>query len=169
MMEGIAMPAKTLLSLFFLSCALSGAAAAANVEIEFVKPESFSDAGRSYVPRERDDNLEMLKRHIVKQAASRLADDQTLAVRVTDVDLAGDFPRRGANDIRVVRDIYPPRIDLDFRLTGADGKVVKEGKRNLRDNAFMMSTTRYLNDELRFEKALIDDWLDDDFGRPRKK
>ena len=163
------MPAKTLLPLIFFSCTVSAAALAATVEVEFVKPESFSDAGRTYVPKERDDNLEMLKRHIVKQAGSRLADDQTLVIRVTDVDLAGDFPRRGVNDIRIVREIYPPRIDLDFRLTGADGKVVKEGKRNLRDNAFMMSTTRYLNDDLRFEKALLDDWLDEDFGRPPKK
>lgn len=161
------MTAKVLIALAVASTALS--AAAATVQVEYVKPESFADAGRGYVPKERDDNLEMLRRHLVEQADRRLARDQSLAVSVTDLDLAGDYPHRGANEVRVVKEIYPPRIELRFRLTAADGKVVKEGTRSLRDTGFLITRgTRYENDGLRYEKTLLDRWLDEEFGRPKR-
>ena len=84
--------------------------------------------------------------------------------------MAGDFePWRGPQmtDVRIVKDIYPPKVDLEFRLTGADGKVVKEGKRQLRDLAFMMKANTAANDNLRFEKALLDEWLRADFPRAK--
>ena len=144
-------------------------AVAATAHVEFADPGKFSDAGRRYVPQERDDTLVMLRRHFVERAASSLPRDQNLDVIVTDVDLAGDFPRHGPNDVRVVKDIYPPAMELSFRLTGADGAVVKEGTRKLRDNGFLTGPARYLNDPLRYEKALIDDWIDREFIRPPKK
>ena len=83
---------------------------------------------------------------------------------ITDVDLAGDFePWRGPDftRVRVIRDIYPPRIDLDFRLIGADGRVLREGKRKLRDPGFL--TTGAIGpgstDPLRYEKRMIDRWF----------
>jgi hypothetical protein len=69
-----------------------------------------------------------------------------------------------------VKDIYPPRIDLTFRLTDAEGNVVQEGKRELRDLTFMMKiTTAFRDDPVRHEKALLDDWLRSDFKQVRKK
>ena len=75
---------------------------------------------------------------------------------------AGSFePWRGpqAADVRIVRDIYPPRIDLRFKLLDADGKLLREGSRQLRDATFMMRPDLYPNDPLRYEKTLLDDWL----------
>ncbi len=95
---------------------------------------------------------------------------QKLTVTFTDIDLAGDFePWRGSEgmDIRIVKDIYPPKMDLEFKLTGADGAVLKEGKRQLRDLAFMAKLSINRNDMLRFEKALLDDWLKEDFPRAK--
>jgi hypothetical protein len=91
---------------------------------------------------------------------------------LTDVDLAGDYePWRSGQwaDVRIVKDIYPPRLTLAFRLTDAEGKVVKEGKRDLRDIAFLMKMTMgFRDDPLRHEKALLDDWLSSEW-RPVKK
>ena len=54
-------------------------------------------------------------------------------------------------------------------LTEADGAVVKEGKRDLRDMAFMMKLTMgFRDDPLRHEKALLDDWLSAEFHRAKK-
>ena len=95
-----------------------------------------------------------------------------LSVTFTDIDMAGDFePWRGPrfDDIRIVKDIYPPRINLSFRLTDAEGNVVKEGTRELRDLAFMMKITMaFRDDPVRHEKALLDDWLRSEFPRVRK-
>jgi hypothetical protein len=76
--------------------------------------------------------------------------------------MAGEFEawRPPAGEARIVKDIYPPRIDLAFRLAGDDGKVIKEGERRLRDPAFLAGANRYPDDPLRYEKALIDRWLE---------
>jgi Protein of unknown function (DUF3016) len=101
-------------------------------------------------------------RFVAERAAPRLSQGQRLEVHLTDVQRAGSFePWRGpqAADVRIVRDIYPPRIDLRFKLLDADGKLLHEGSRQLRDATFMMRPDLYPNDPLRYEKTLLDDWL----------
>jgi Protein of unknown function (DUF3016) len=151
-----------------LALALTSANAPASpVQVEFVKPDKFTDAGRAFDVAERERNLEGLKRHLVAQGARRLAPGETLSVAVTDVDLAGSYEarQRYTNEVRIVRDAYPPRIELDFRVARADGSVVKEGHRSLRDSSFMMGSNRYAGDALRYEKVLLDDWLERELTR----
>lgn len=103
-----------------------------------------------------------LRKHLVERAGKVLRDDQTLDVTFVSIERAGSFePWRGAGaqDVRIVRDIYPPRIDLTFKLSNVEGAIRKVGKSQLRDPAFMMHTNMYPNDSLRFEKALLDDWI----------
>jgi hypothetical protein len=64
-----------------------------------------------------------------------------------------------SRDIRLVKEVYPPRIDLDFRLTRADGSVEREGRRELRDAGFMWSQSPHTRETLSFEKGLLDAWL----------
>lgn len=107
-------------------------------------------------------NLDSLKQYLEERGNQLVPDGQKLTVTLTEVDLAGDFePWRdpAMNDVRIVKDIYPPRIDLEFKLTGADGKVLKEGKRELRDLAFMMKLSIQRDDPFRHEKQLLNDWL----------
>jgi hypothetical protein len=139
-----------------------------NIEVTYVHPENFADVRDAYMGSDkgRDGLLAELKDYIVSRAKSYVPADQKLLITVTDVDLAGDFePWRGPNsmDVRIVKDIYPPKIDLEYRLVRADGTVVKEGKRQLRDLAFMMKININRDDHLRFEKALLDDWLRSEF------
>jgi hypothetical protein len=77
--------------------------------------------------------------------------------------MAGEYEpwRPRAYGVRIVRDVYPPRIDLRFRLAAADGSLLKEGECKLRDPAFMATALLYFRDDpLRYEKALLDDWLE---------
>jgi hypothetical protein len=106
--------------------------------------------------------LGTLKTYIEKRAARRLPEGQHLAITITNVKLAGRYePWLGPwlSGVRIVRDIYPPRIDLRFELTGPDGRVLRTGSRNLRDIAFMDRIGPTDTDPLRYEKSLIDDWL----------
>ncbi|MDB6127251.1 MAG: hypothetical protein JWM35_1147 [Verrucomicrobia bacterium] len=153
---------------------VSAADATANVnertEVTFLNPEKFADVRDAYMGSDkgRDALLDQLRDYIVQRAKTYLPPGQTLSITVTDVDLAGDFePWRGpqTTDVRIVKDIYPPKIDLEFKVVGADGSVVKEGKRQLRDLAFMMKISINRDDSLHFEKALIDDWFRSDFQR----
>lgn len=125
-----------------------------------------SDKDREYI-------LGQIKEYIVERAPMRMADGQTLDITINDIDMAGDFePWHGprAQDIRIIKDIYPPRIDLDFKLTGADGKVLAEGTRQLRDLSFMMTTPSIpSNDILRHEKSLLNNWLGTEFASINRK
>jgi len=147
---------------------------AENTEVVFVAPEKFSDARDSYTGTDsgREAILSELRTYLQKDAKRLIPSGDRLFVSVTDVDLAGDFePWRGGqwDDVRIVKDIYPPRIDLSFRLVNSAGVVVKEGTRNLRDNTFLMYVAAQLRDDpLRHEKALIDDWLRSEFRAPNK-
>jgi len=144
------------------------------VEVVFFEPEKFTDVKDSYMGSDkgRDSTLDMLKEYLTTRGVRGLLPGQKLAITFSDIDLAGDFePWRGGQwgDVRIVKDIYPPRLVLAFRLTDADGSIVKEGKRDLRDLAFLMKLTMgFRDDPLRHEKALLDDWLSADFrsGKP---
>ena len=145
----------------------------ARTEVVFFEPENFTDTRNSYLGSDngRDAILAELKSYIVEHAKPYLAPGQTLSVTVTDVDLAGEFePWRGAGfaDVRIVKEIYAPRIDLAVRLTDAKGQIVKEGKRELRDQTFMMNLTMNQSDPLRYEKNLLGDWLHQEFRSVKK-
>ena len=142
------------------------------VEVNFSSPEKFTDVRDAYTASEqgRQGILDQIRNYLVNRGSIYLAPGQKLTVTFTDIDLAGDFePWRGSQgmDVRIVKDIYPPKMDLEFKLTGADGAVIKEGKRQLRDLAFMSRLSINRNDMLRFEKALLDDWLKNDFPRAK--
>ena len=108
---------------------------------------------------------EQLARHVEQNAVPRIPAGSTLSIAVTDIDMAGDFewwrgPR--ADHVRIVKDVYPPRISLGFRLVDATGNTLAEGRRELTDTAFLISI-EYRNDLLRYEKKLLDDWLAREF------
>ncbi|MGY3041726.1 hypothetical protein ACVWWQ_003359 [Rhodanobacter sp. TND4EL1] len=133
------------------------------VSVRYSHPAHFTEATRSVGFHPDDDAyLEPLKAYFIQRAARILAPGQRLDVVVTDVDRAGEYePWRGPNfnNVRIVKDIYPPRIDLDFTLYGADGKVLRSGSRKLRDVAFLSRVSATDQDSLRYEKSLIDRWL----------
>lgn len=173
------MKTSRILSLSFLGV-LSGLAlqaaetrTIARAEVLFFEPQKFTDVKDSYMgDSERTTYLEQIRDHLLEQAKYYVPEGHKLAVTFTDIDMAGDFePWRGPrwDDVRIVKDIYPPRMTLTFRLTDAEGKVVKEGKRELKDLAFLMKITMsFRDDSVRHEKALLDDWLRAEFPRVRK-
>lgn len=135
-----------------------------NVSVSYKDPQHFTEAKRSAgVHKEKADAyLEPLRTYIARRAARVLAPGQRLQIVVTDVDRAGEYePWRGPDfdDVRIIKDIYPPRIDLDFTLYGADGKVLRSGHRTLRNAAFLDTVSAADQDPLRYEKSLIDLWL----------
>ena len=139
----------------------------APVQVQYVHAEEFADVGnrRFSDERIRAAYLEQLRSHLAKRAGSLLAAGERLSVSITEVDMAGEFEawRPPSGEARIVKDIYPPRIDLRFRVSDADGRTVREGERTLRDSAFLMRDGIDDSDPLRFEKRLLDAWLRKEF------
>jgi len=146
----------------------------ARVEVGFDHPEKFTDVKDSSFGSEkgRDSYLALFKEYLQDRAPHYLADGQKLSITFTDIDLAGDFePARGPdyNDVRIVKDIYPPRLNFTYKVVDASGAVVKEGQEKLIEMAFQMTANPVNNqDSLRYEKAMLDNWLRAQSWRPKK-
>lgn len=141
---------------------------ASSVEVNFKDPEKFTDL-REEFGGPTDSAIEnytyAFRTFIQDNAGYYLKDGQKLSVTFTDIDLAGDFePWHGPqmDDVRIVKEIYPPRMSFDFKVTDASGKVIKEGHRDLRDLTFTMNVSIDRNDPLHYEKSMLRDWMRDD-------
>ncbi len=94
-----------------------------------------------------------------------------MAVTITDIQRAGRYePWLGINHshVRVMRDVYPPRMTLNVRITGADGQVLAEGERKLADMSYLQGSMPTDTDNLRFEKRMIDTWLRRELPAPSR-
>jgi hypothetical protein len=136
-----------------------------HVDVAFFEPQKFTDVrSRAMGAFDETSYLDQLREHLVARAGRYVPAGYALAVTFTDIDMAGDFePWRGFrwDEIRVVKEIYPPRLQFSFQLKDADGNAVREGGRDLRGLDFM--SRGFADDSLRHEKALLDDWLHREF------
>ncbi len=140
------------------------------VSVSWTDPAQFTETkyGRPFRQPEPEIWLTEFQKTLVKRAGATLKPGQHLEVTITNVDLAGQvepFHGSGATDVRVVKSIYPPEIDLSFTLTGADGQVLDSGERKLRDPAFLDRGSASRSDAYRFEKRLLEDWVNREFGK----
>jgi len=153
----------------------TAAAADRPVTVVFANPDKYADVKENYSDYDnengREHYLPLLREHLERIAARRLPAGQRLTMTFTDIDLAGDFePWRGIqfDDIRVVKDIYVPRMNFSFQITDANGQVVKSGERKLVEMAYQMRITGgFRDDPLRYEKMMLDDWMSREFSKRR--
>lgn len=136
------------------------------VTVTYHEPHQFTESrlagfGHGY---DHDQYLQKLQAFLVRRATPMLKPHQHLSITVTDIKLAGNYePWHGPNwdNVRFMRDIYPPRIHLRFTLTGTDGQVLRQGSRKLIGldylNAYALAPGD--TDPLRYDKALLDRWL----------
>lgn len=135
------------------------------VAVRWDDPAQFSEIrqSRNRYDARRGNWVEQLAQYVRKRSERELAPGQRLSVDITDIKRAGDYePWHGPqfSDTRFIRDIYPPRIALNFTLSDGNGQVLEQGQRTLRDLSFLMGPrSASQTDPLRYEKRLIDDWV----------
>ena len=127
-------------------------------------PERYTDFRSSCVARPADARALAgeIEAFLRTEAAPLLPEDTRLEITVVNVDMAGDIESwrgPGRCDLRVMKDVYPPRIELRFRLTDADGRETRAGRRLLQDSNYLADAESGGLDRLRHEKALLRDWL----------
>lgn len=135
------------------------------VAVQWTDPAAFSDlrfSGNRWEAR-RGNWVAQIAEHVRRRAERELPAGATLDVTIRDIRRAGMYePWRGTqlDHVRIIRDQYPPRIDLAFVLRDASGNVIADGERELRDMGFLNRPSATMSsDALRYEKQLIDDWL----------
>ncbi len=133
------------------------------VKIEWQDPKSFRDvkAVGDIQSRYEKRSFETLTKNLNKEASKTLKSEQKLEMLVTDLDLAGDVrPTFGAtmNDIRLVEELYPPRITFSYKILEGD-KVIMAGDEKLTDMGFMQRVGRASDKPMRYESKMLTDWL----------
>ena len=155
---------STTLSLGLLLAA-AAAQAAGTVQVSYVQPEQFADAGDAR--RDHEGNLRTLTRHLEALAGRHLGDGQTLRIEVLDVDLAGEVRPvlRLHQDVRVLKgSVDWPRIKLRYTLESA-GQAPRHGEQTVADIAYLQRINRYHgNESLRYEKRMLDEWFSGQFA-----
>lgn len=139
---------------------------AAEVEVTWQDSDKYRDvyAGDGSNKSFKKSTFSQLEKHFSK-LAEKLPSDYTLNIVVNDLDLAGDVHHGGINQIRIVKDIFFPRMKFSYQLLSADKQVINENEINLKDMNFMMhNSMRYSNSSLSHEKKMLDDWFKDTFS-----
>jgi len=140
------------------------------VDVEWRDPTQMTEYQRSRgyaAKRDAVAAVQTLAKHLDKKAEALLPEGQTLSVFLSDVDLAGEYEPWGGfrkDHVRIIRNIYPPRIELAYQLRDAQGAVLREGSAELRDPAFETGGSPSGNESLRYEKRMIDQWLRQEFA-----
>jgi len=153
----------------------AAAASTARATAEFVQPEKFTDFRDSVMETDkgRESLMERLSTHVAKLGEQFIPAGQRLEIRFTNIDLAGDFePWRGPDfdDIRILKDIYSPRMELDYRLVDTQtGAVIRQGSERLSNMSYLMSALPINTSEsLRHDFELLSSWMRREFRKPAK-
>ncbi|MDQ8730214.1 DUF3016 domain-containing protein [Bradyrhizobium sp. LHD-71] len=137
----------------------------ASVKVRFVNPERYTDAG-TFDAGSREATLAELRAYLERLGERFLAPGEALMIDVLNVDLAGHREpwRRSFSDVRIMRDVTPPRIKLRYVLS-EKGKRRRSGEQDLTDINYQMNSARASGDRYGYEKALLADWFRQNFAR----
>jgi len=144
-------------------------AAPASLEVKFLEPGKYRDAG------ERDEDRLLMQStlgaHLKALVEKYLPAEQQLRVEVLDVDLAGEIwpPTRFLDRVRVMRSVSWPSIELHYSLSSGE-QLLRQAKVSVRDMSYLDRINVYPDgDSLRYEKAMLDAWFRREFavaGKP---
>ena len=155
--------------LLLSGCAVSAPKdeAVSRISVSFVDPEKFTDARRAELAPTSAGVLRELEKFLIETGGPYLPETMKLNIRVTDIDLAGDFELfRGpqTDQVRITKGLYPPRIMLEFEVIDDAAAVVRSGKRDLTDINYQLRSVYPREDYLRYEKDILRDWLRAELG-----
>ncbi|MCZ0733893.1 DUF3016 domain-containing protein [Phreatobacter sp. AB_2022a] len=151
-----------------LALLLAPVVAKAGVVVQFVGPDRFADQDFRR-PVRREALMRELELHLKALGERYLPPQQTLTLEITDLDLAGRYEpfSTGFNEVRVMRDITPPRVKLSYRLTEG-GRTIAAGSETISDLNYLSNIrARNASGPLPYEKAMLDDWFRRRFGQGR--
>jgi hypothetical protein len=149
-----------------LLAAAAAAQAGGTVNVSFVEPDKFYDAGNNQF--DRPTNLKTIESFLQDLGKRYLADGQVLDVEVLNVDLAGYSRPTRNGDLRIVRGGADwPSFQVRYKLAGA-GQALKQGEERIADLNYTGHIASYGNrDPLRYEKQMLDGWFRARFSAPQ--
>lgn len=154
---------KVLFSLMLTSM-IASPVFAGEAKVNWQEPEKYTDI------RPGNESRENFKERIFKEfnlmfstMAKKLPDGYQMEITVTDLDLAGDvngmYSRLG-RDIRVVKELYWPRMSFFYTLKNEKNEVVASAKEEVKDMNFMNSIGIHASgNSFDYEEKMLNDWF----------
>ena len=139
------------------------------VDVRWNDPSEFTEIRHSqnrYLAAQGD-WVEKLARYVQSSTQRALPAGERVDIDILDITRAGQYEWMfsTSQDIRVMRDLYPPRMDVQFKHYDANGAVIAEGERRISDLAYLNGPQPLSSsDPLRYEKRMIDRWVYREFG-----
>jgi hypothetical protein len=119
-------------------------------------------------------SLATIRDHLLTLGARCIRSDESLNLRVLDIDLAGDFESRGRvdrGDMRVLRDGDWPKIELEYEWRTSGSRVLGQDKELVSDPNYLRrgadEQARY--ESLFYEKRMLTEWFERRFCRDGDK
>ncbi|WP_426369608.1 DUF3016 domain-containing protein [Pseudocolwellia sp. HL-MZ7] len=153
----------SLIPLFLLTTV--GSAVAGESEVTWTDPDKYTDvrSGNENRKHFKERIFKSFEKHFAK-LSQKLPEGKTLKINVTNVDLAGDVRFSSMQQIRIVKDIYIPRLEFSYELVNADKSLAASGEVDLKDMGFMTSSSAYKSSsDLYYEKRMINKWFKNNF------
>lgn len=137
---------------------------AAKITVNFPNWQNYTDIKDAYIPTDsgEQNNLHELEKSLQEEAHYLVPDGDHLTLTFSDIDLAGEYePQRGTEweDVRILKEIYPPHYKFTWQLTNSAGQVVRQGKEDLTDLNYQMMMTPTSWNPLRYDKAELRNWM----------
>lgn len=134
--------------------------------------DNFRDFSVSGMTEERTKGVfeSEFRRFARTEAERAIPSGYTVHLEFTDIDMAGDIqPWRNRNhsDLRYIEAIYPPMLEFNYTVRNADGEVVIEGEKRLRDINYLFAPNQRFRafTSFRYELSMLSDWLRGDLRR----
>ena len=144
------------------SICLSPGVAAAQIRVEFIEPQRYTDAENRFGSGlSLRVTLAEIRRLLEQYGGRVLKPGESLSIDVLDIDLAGMDRMSGAMPygVRVVTDITPPRFRLRYVLKER-GRTMLSATETVSDLNFMMRYARLSGGaSFHYERELLRDWL----------
>lgn len=152
------------LLLAWLATSLIGCAAyAGEAKVTWREPDQYTDIREG---TELRDNFRAKLfqdfESIFADLAKQLPDGCLLEVTVTDLDLAGEV--NGMHDarwqdIRVVKDIYWPRMSINYTLKDSTRETLAAGQEDIKDLDFLSSAASLGMTRFGYEERMLRHWF----------
>lgn len=137
----------------------------ASLKLQFVESENFTDIDLGYLSDEKNAEkvMESVREAFQQSADKYLPTGYELEVQVTNIDLAGDRSPMTSTfgDIRVYRDLYPPRIHFTYAIYDAQENLVASGSARETDLSYTQTfrgVGRRSDDKAPYVVDLVKSW-----------
>ncbi|MCL1038445.1 DUF3016 domain-containing protein [Shewanella submarina] len=133
------------------------------VKITWQNPDKYSDIESTAERQSRFEQraFDSMTENLAKLARKVLTHGEQMQMTVTNVDLAGDVrPTFGASasDIRVLKDIYPPKITFSYQITKGQ-QVIMSGEEELRDLNYLGGIQPRRQESFMYENQMLKHWF----------